>query len=221
MRKISLLIFILVVSAALSLQAQVLDDAGTSNFLKQLSAARGGKTFQAEFDEVKTLPMLQKPIRESGTISFLPPDLFRRELTSPARNLTVCDGETLWLYYPEFQEVEKYSLAKNKALRDSLSAMTSGLRLNNLEQVFSISVAKIPEGHRVELSPRSGALKKILSKLTLTIAPNFTPRTMEILGAEGDRTVTTFSAERPATLSASDFRFQPPKGVTVSEPLAR
>jgi len=42
---------------------------------------------------------------------------------------------------------------------------------------------------------------------------------VEIFGADGDRTTITFSGERKAKLSPEDFRFQPPAGVRVSEPM--
>ncbi len=53
----------------------------------------------------------------------------------------------------------------------------------------------------------------------MDISNELSAKRLEIAGTEGDRTVIVFSNERRVNLSPENFRFQPPKGVRVSEPL--
>jgi hypothetical protein len=51
------------------------------------------------------------------------------------------------------------------------------------------------------------------------ISNELSAKRLEIVGTDGDRTLIVFSNERRANLSPENFRFQPPEGVRVSEPL--
>ncbi|HEY5812194.1 MAG TPA: outer membrane lipoprotein carrier protein LolA, partial [Terrimicrobiaceae bacterium] len=156
-------------------------------------------------------------VTESGVVSFLPPDKFRRQVEGGS--LTVCDGTTLWLFYPQFDEVEKYDLSSNRALRASLSAMTSGFGLQNLSESYKIQASRTTNGYRLKLHPKTSSLRKAVTEIQVDISEGLFAKRLEILGApEGDRTTITFSNERRVNLSADDFRFQPPKGVRISEP---
>lgn len=172
---------------------------------------------QADFRDEKHLSLMQKPVIETGTVSFLPPDKFRRELKDGG--LSVCDGEVLWLYYPAFASAEKYTLSANRTLRDSLQAMTAGLGLQNLTSAFAVKASKTGEGYQLALTPKTSSLRKSLKSIQIDLSSSLVARRLEILATNGDRTVTTFSNERKADLSSSDFQFTPPKGVSVSEPM--
>lgn len=197
--------------------AQPLADAEVDALLVRLAEKRGGAAMQMDFREVKHLALLAKPVIETGTLSFLPPDKFRREVTG--RSLTVCNGEVLWLYYPEFQEAEKYALAANRSLRESLAAMSAGLGLKNLRKDNLVTAARTPAGYDLVLIPRKSALRKTIREIRLQISGTLAVERMEILGADGDRSETAFLNERPAALTPADFEFRPPEGVAVSEPM--
>ncbi|HEV3408856.1 MAG TPA: outer membrane lipoprotein carrier protein LolA, partial [Chthoniobacterales bacterium] len=55
---------------------------------------------QADFQEEKTIRMMNKPIVTSGKVWFQAPDKFRREVRGNSPSVTVSDGEQLWIYYP-------------------------------------------------------------------------------------------------------------------------
>ncbi len=206
-----------ILAIALTASAQSLPDADVDTLLARLAEKRGGTGMAADFREVKHLALLKNPVIETGTISFLPPDKFRREVAG--RSLTVCNGDVLWLYYPEFQEAEKYSLAANRSLRESLAAMSAGLGLKNLRADNLVTAARTPGGYEVVLVPRKSALRKSVREIRLRISEGFAVEKMEILGADGDRSETTFHNERTARLTPADFEFRPPDGVSVSEPM--
>lgn len=199
------------------LQAQELSPEQTNELLTRATEKRKGMPMQAEFREEKKMAMMQKPVIEEGTLAFLPPNKFRREVKG--RSLTVCDGETLWLYYPEFNEAEKYSLSSNRNLRESLGPMSAGFGLQELTKNFTIKASKTQGGHQLSLTPRNSTLRKSVSEILVTLSEDFAVQRMEIQGAEGDRTVTAFKNERRAALSDADFQFKPPAGTNISEPL--
>ena len=211
MRQLLLLLF-----AIPALHAQELSVKEVDALLSRLSESRGGSAMQANFREERRLALMAKPIIESGVVSFLPPDKFRRQVEGGS--LTVCDGDTLWLYYPQFGEVEKYTLSSNRPLRESISAMTSGFGLQNLSQTYKVQAWRTADGFRLKLNPKTPSLRKAVAEIQVDISNELFAKRLDIIGTEGDRTVITFSGERRVNLLPEDFRFQPPNGVRVSEP---
>lgn len=199
------------------LPARELTPEETRDLLVRLVEKRDRHSVRADFREEKFLALMKNPVVETGTLAFLPPDKFRREV--PGRSLTVCDGKTLWLYYPEFNEVEKYALSSSRALRESLAALTSGLGLQDLARTYDVSARELADGHQLSLVPKTARLRRSVQRIVVDLSPAFSVRRLEILGGEGDRTVTTFLRERAAPLRDEDFQFHPPEGTTVSEPL--
>ena len=206
-----------VLLTASALNAQELSPKEVEAFLSRLSESRGGAAMQANFREERRLALMNKPVIETGTISFLPPDKFRRQVDGGS--LTVCDGDTLWLFYPQFGEAEKYTLSSNRPLRESVAAMTSGFGLPNLSKNYNVQAWKTPDGHRAKLTPKTSSLRKAVAEIQVDISNELSAKRLEIVGTEGDRTFVTFSNERRVNLSPENFRFQPPEGVRVSEPL--
>jgi outer membrane lipoprotein-sorting protein len=206
-----------VLLSASALNAQELSPKEVEAFLARLSESRGGAAMQANFREERRLALMNKPVIETGTISFLPPDKFRRQVDGGS--LTVCDGDTLWLFYPQFGDAEKYTLSSNRPLRESVAAMTSGFGLQNLSRNYNVQAWKTPDGYRARLTPKTSSLRKAVAEIQVDISNELSAKRLEIVGTEGDRTFITFSNERRVNLSPENFRFQPPEGIRVSEPL--
>ncbi len=143
------LLALLVTASALN--AQELSPKEVEAFLSRLSESQGGAAMQANFREERRLALMNKPVIETGTVSFLPPDKFRRQVDGGT--LTVCDGDTLWLFYPQFGEAEKYTLSSNRPLRESVAAMTSGFGLQNLSKNYNVQAWKTSDGYRSQAHP--------------------------------------------------------------------
>ncbi len=216
-RSLRRLLPLLILFAVSTVHAQELTAKEVDALLSRLAESRGGSAMQANFREERRFALMQKPVVESGTVSFLPPNMFRRQVNGGS--LTVCDGDTLWLFYPQFGEAEKYSLSSNRALRESVSAMTSGIGLQNLARNYRVQGWRTGDGYRIELEPKTSSLRKSVDKIRVDISDELFAKRLEISGAEGDRTTIAFSDERKADLSPDYFRFQPPEGVRVSEPI--
>jgi outer membrane lipoprotein-sorting protein len=208
---------LLLLLAVAAVRAQELSAKELDALLDRLAESRGGSAMRANFHEERRLALMEKPVVESGTVSFLPPDMFRREVNGGS--LTVCNGDTLWIFYPQFREVEKYTLSANRPLRESISAMTAGFGLHGLAKNYKVQAWRTADGYRITLNPKTSSLRQAVTEIQVDISDQLYAKRLNILGADGDRTAITFSDERKANLSPEDFQFQPPAGVRVSEPM--
>jgi len=193
---------------------QQLDEADTATLLSRLAASRSGHDVQAEFVEKRVLPMCAEPVVEKGTIAFEPPERFLRK----TRNLTVCDGKFLWMYYPEFQQVEKYPLA-SRGPGQLFTALGQALQFQKIAENFKVAATGLEDGYRLELSPRSGPLRRMLQSITLELDKSLKLRSSIMAGKDGDRIDTTYSNEKILPLGSINFSFTPPASATVVTPL--
>src|SRR5919201_1753898 len=152
---------------------------------------------QADFQEEKTIRLLNKPIVSSGTVWFQAPNKFRREVKGNSPSLTVSNGRELWIYYPNFKSAEHYSLGKRSPVDAAIATINTALNLENVENTFSISGAKIespspssgaPGNHyELELAPRAVAMKRMFGKFKLRLNPDLIAERTEMLQTGGDR----------------------------------
>jgi outer membrane lipoprotein-sorting protein len=173
------------------------------------------------FTEQKVTRLLTKPIVSTGTIAFQAPNKFRRELSGNNPSTTVCDGQVLWIYYPNFKEAEKYTLGQKQFFDESLAALTAGLNFQGVEKFFRVDAMKEGSGYRVELTPRTGGLKRILTALTVWMDADGMIQKTDASLPKGDRVTTTYRNVHAAKQSDAKFEFALPAGVTVSTPLGK
>ena len=176
---------------------------------------------QADFQEEKTMKMMNKPISSSGKVWFQSPDKFRRELRGNAPSTTVSNGQQLWIYYPKFQSAEKYTLGKRSPLDAGIAAITASLNLQDVEQTYNITASREGSGYVLQLTPKTAALKKMLQQFTIRMDESLEVKRTEMLQPNGDRIVTTYTNESRAPIPATTFEFTPPAGTTVTTPLGR
>ena len=98
--------------------------------------------------------------------------------------------------------------------------MTSGFGLQELGKNYRVQAWQIADGYKIKLQPKTSSLRKAVTDIQVDISDQLYAKRVEISGAEGDRTTIIFSGERKVKLSPEDFRFQPPAGVRVSEPMS-
>lgn len=174
---------------------------------------------QADFQEEKTLRMMNKPVVASGKVWFQAPNKFRREVKGNAPSLTVSDGNQLWIYYPKFQSVEKYALGKRSALDAGIAALTASLNLEGVEQTYAMSGSREAGGHKIELAPRGASLKRVLQRFVIHFNEALQVERTEMVQPNGDRITTIYSNESRAPISAELFEFAPPPGTKITTPL--
>jgi chaperone LolA len=175
----------------------------------------------ADFQENKTIRMMNKPIASSGTVWFQAPNKFRREVKGNSPSITVSDGQQLWIYYPKFQSAEHYTLGKRSPLDAGIAALTASLNLEGVEQTYNITGSREGSGYVLNLAPRTPSLKKLLQQFVIFFNEALQVERTEMLQPNGDRILTSYSNETRAAIPASTFQFSPPVGTNVTTPLGR
>jgi outer membrane lipoprotein carrier protein len=186
-----------------------------------LAAIRQNRITQADFREQRMIRLMKKPILSSGKVWFQSPNKFRREVEGNSPSLTVSDGRQLWIYYPNFKSAERYPLGKGSPLDSTVAAINSSLNLEDVENTFQISGAKIENGYELRLMPRAPSMKRVFQKLDLRINDQLRVERTDMLLPNGDRIVTTYSNQTRGPVPASMFEFTPPTGTEISTPLGR
>ena len=206
-------------------RAQSLSEADIKHLLARIAERRASSPdVRADFQEQKTMHLLNKPIVSSGKIWFHAPNKFRREVTGNSPSVTVSNGRDLWIYYPSFKSAEHYSLGKRSPVDAVIAAINTALNLENVEKTFHIAGAKIdpPQaGYALQLLPRSPSMKRMFQKFDLRLNSDLVAERTEMTQPNGDQIVTTYSNQTRAAIPASTFEFTPPAGTAISTPLGR
>ena len=176
---------------------------------------------QANFQEEKTLRMMNKPVVTSGRMWFQAPNKFRREVKGNSPSITVSNGKQLWIYYPKFQSAEQYTLGKGSPLEAGIAAITASLNLQGVEEKYNITGAREGNAYVLQLTPKAAAMKKMVQQFTVRLNPELQLERTEAVQPNGDRIVTTYSNESRAPIDAALFEFTPPAGTKVTTPLGR
>src|SRR5436853_6624514 len=104
-RRAALTLFLM--QPVVMLQAQALSPQEIQGLLAKIRERRAAAPHvQADFREEKQIHLMTRPIVSSGKVWFEPPNKFRREVRGGSPSLTVCDGQQLWIYYPNFKSAE-------------------------------------------------------------------------------------------------------------------
>jgi outer membrane lipoprotein-sorting protein len=221
MRKIITVIF-LVALLGIGVRAAPLSPADVKTLLERIREKRAAApSMQADFQEQRKVHLLDEPINSSGKIWFQAPNKFRVERKGNAPSITVCDGQQLWIYYPNFKSAEHYSLARRSPLDAAISAITTALNLESVEHTFHIAGEKAEKGYDLELTPRNPSMKRIFQKLLLHMSDDLFAERTDMLQPNGDQIVTTYQNPNHAAIPASQFEFTPPAGTEVSTPLGK
>ena len=200
MRSIVLVLALLVVSASAADSARVRMEA----FSKDL------KSVTADFSQSVTDANGHRGDESRGTMALEAPRLFRWQTKQPYQQTIVADGQRVWVYEPDLQQVSVRSQSSEEAhspltvltdlsqLDSQFTASESGER-DGLVWLKLVSKAKDPEFEYAELGFSAHALERMLFKDQL-----------------GNTTEIRFSEwKRNAAIPADTFRFTPPKGVDV------
>jgi len=190
--------------------------------LDQIRVKRAGAPqVQADFQEEKTVHLMNRPISSAGKVWFQKPTKFRREVKGNSPSITVSDGQQLWIYYPKFQSAEHYSLGKHSPLDAGIAALTAALNLENVENSYHITGSRQDSGFELQLAPRNPSLKRLLKTFNIQMNAALQVQRTEMVQPNGDHIVTVYSNESRASIDPSTFEFTPPAGTNVTTPLGR
>ena len=185
------------------------------NFLRDVNSAQSG------FTQVVTSPKragetVARSKTSSGRFEFLRPNRFRFEYTKPFEQTIVADGQTLWLYDVDLNQV---TARKQQEVLGSTPAalIAAGTDMKALTEVFDLKAAPAQDGLEwLEAKPKAkdGQLQ--------TVRVGFRQgqlAALDIADSLGQRSVLTFTQwQGDAPLKADRFRFLPPAGADVIRP---
>jgi outer membrane lipoprotein carrier protein len=172
-----------------------------------LSGAKTGKT---TFRQVVTGKSGSVPQESSGTFAFARPGKFRWTYEKPHAQIIVGDGQKLWIYDPDLNQVVVRKL--DQALGATPAALLAGD--DSLEKNFELhDGGKSGDAEFVDAKPR--AADSGFASIRIGLKDDL-PRTMELSDSFGQMTQLSFgSFERNASVDATLFRFVPPPGADV------
>jgi len=197
-------------SAALTLALLVATDAGAAG-LDQLKAfLQGTKSGRATFAQEVAAKSARPPRAASGTFTFQRPGKFRWAYEKPYEQLIVGDGEKVWVFDRDLNQVIVRKL--DVALGANPAALLAGD--NALEKNFDLTEAGA-NGGLDWIAAKPKAPDSGFDYVRIGFRENL-PRAMELKDAFGNVTTLTFTAfDRNPNLDAAQFRFTPPAGADV------
>ena len=188
-------------------------------FVKTVQSGR------ADFTQVVTSPAKEgqtaRSKTSSGTFEFSRPNRFKFLYQKPFEQSIVADGQTLWLYDPDLNQV---TARKQAAVLGSTPAalIAAAPDLRALQADFTLAAAPEKDGLQwVVATPKTkdGQLQAVRAGFRdseKSGAASSELAVLEILDSFGQRSVLSFSkVEVNPVLSASAFQFKSPKGADV------
>lgn len=191
--------------------------AGAGGMENLESFAKTVKSGRADFTQVVTSPARDgqnaRSKTSSGTFEFLRPNRFKFIYRKPFEQTIVADGQTLWLYDVDLNQVTaRKQAAALGATPAALIASAADVRA--LEAEFLLTDLPLKDDmHWVQATPKSrdGQLQSVrlgFRQEQLAV--------LEILDSFGQRSVLTFKTfQANVPLEANSFHFKPPAGADV------
>lgn len=174
------------------------------NFIRDTRTARAAFT-QTVLDQNGKLRQ-----KSEGTLAFSRPGKFRWVYQKPYEQLIVGDGNKLWIYDADLEQVTVRKLGE--ALGSSPAALLAGS--NDIEKHFTLKDAGSSDGLEwLEARPRNR--ESTYESVRMGFAGN-TLAAMELKDSFGQTTLLKFSGmvKNPA-VSAGEFKFTPPRNADV------
>ncbi|WP_231851097.1 outer membrane lipoprotein chaperone LolA [Sulfuritalea hydrogenivorans] len=173
------------------------------NFLETNRSARG------VFAQTVIAKSGRKPQQSAGIFALQRPGKFRWSYEKPYKQLLVSDGNKLWSYDPELNQVAVKKLGS--AFGASPAALLAG---QDLDKHFELKEGIAADGLEfVEARPKGGDAS--FERMKIGFAAN-RPMSMEIHDSFGQVTVLRFTQfEANPVLGAGLFRFVAPAGADV------
>jgi outer membrane lipoprotein carrier protein len=174
------------------------------SFIAATDAAQG-KFVQKVYDSKRKLTQ-----EASGTLAFSRPGKFRWTYAKPYAQLIVGDGDKVWVYDQDLNQVTVRQL--DRALGSTPAALLAGS--NEIERAFRLGDLGEKEGLEwVEARPREK--ESTFESIRMGFGSSGL-EVMELADSFGQTTVLKFTGlRRNPALDPDLFRFVPPKGADV------
>jgi outer membrane lipoprotein carrier protein len=171
-------------------------------------------TMQADFNQTITKQKNGQAVQQtSGHMAIERPGKFRWETKSPTKQLIIANGQRLWIYDPDLEQVTiqsfKAGAGKTPALLLSDKNLTLGKDYNVVEVPAPMAIA----GYKIfQLTPKDS--EDTLEKITLSFISKRISE-MKLEDRLGNTTTIKFYGVNTDALPASLFTFNAPAHVDV------
>ena len=195
--------------ACVSLLAQA-DEEATA---KRLTALLGNaQTLTARFSQL-TLDATGTQLQEtSGTVALKRPGQLRWHTDAPLEQLLVSDGQKVWLYDPDLEQVTIQTL--DQRLTHTPALLLSG-DISQIRESFALEHRE--SGDVVDFILRPKAADTLFDSLRLSFRGGVI-NDMQLIDSVGQRTNILFlGVKLNEILDPDQFRFEVPEGVDVIE----
>lgn len=210
-------LFVVVAVCAAAAAAAAAGSAWAGGMESLEAFVKNAKSGRAEFTQTVTAPAKEgqsaRAKVSSGTFEFQRPGKFKFDYKKPFAQSIVADGDTLWLYDADLNQVTQRK--QSQALGSTPAALIAAAPdLRALQADFALEAAPERDGLQwVKASPKNkeGQLQNVqIGFQGEALAA------LEILDSFGQRSVLKFSkVEVNPALPASTFQFKAPAGADV------
>ena len=149
-----------------------------------MSGMAAVKTASARFTERKTVPMLDAPLVEAGTLRYAAPDWMEKVTISPPERF-VLNGQLVTLSAGADNQIHVFSLNDDPRIGGLAGGILATLAgdLPALETVYTVRFSGGPAGWQILLRPKNTGLARFISWISISGTEN---RIAEIDTASGD-----------------------------------
>ncbi|MEW9809311.1 MAG: outer membrane lipoprotein chaperone LolA [Candidatus Symbiodolus clandestinus] len=166
------------------------------------------KHFSADFVQTVTDQDNQLLQTSQGKIWLQRPSRFHWQINSPEEMLVVSDGNTLWMYLPELQQVTATRL--NEALDNTPWILISSNRPTDWRR-YQIQ----QQGNQFMITPRRPG--SLLQKFAISVTRQGIIQWITFVECQGSRSQFLLKNYRCHPIPAQQFIFKCPSGVTVDD----
>ncbi len=161
-----------------------------------LSSLSQVKTAKATFIEKKYISTLDTPVESSGEMLYTAPDRLEKRTLKPKPELMLLDRDTLTLERGR----KKYTMQLGDspelaALIESIRGTLAGDR-KALENNYVVALQGVRTNWTLQLTPTDFAAQQKVKQISLR-GTNDLIKEIEVMQADGDRSVTTIEAVKP------------------------
>ena len=176
------------------------------------SFIEGTQSAQARFTQTVVDRKGRRVQEATGQMQFQRPGRFRWEYEKPYSQLLVGDGQRIWIWDRDLNQVTVRSL--DRAITGTPAALLAGS--NEIEKAFTVVAQPAQDGlDWIEAVPKGN--ESSFASVRLGFAADVLAA-MELNDALGSRTLIRFEdLQRNPKLAPQLFRFTPPKGADVLE----
>ncbi len=169
------------------------------------------KTLTADFVQVVQDKRGQVTDRATGTLTLSRPDRFRWDYLEPYEQTIVADGQKLWLYDPDLQQVTVRSLEQGLGATPAMLLSGAG-KVADAFKAGSIETRQGVKWCRLVPAQQGSDFERV----SLAFDARAELTAMELVDKLGQTTTIEFRRmKRDARVPDSQFRFVPPPGADV------